>query len=153
MALGGLVAGIATLITPLIARRWGNLRTAVRFGWLTAPLMAVLAISHSLGFAVPAYWLIVTFRGMSDPVYTAFIQERVPEGYRARVTGFYSVTYGIGTSLGPAASGQIQKTGGFTPAFLMAAVVYFAGTSLLYAFFGRRRSEVKQAAMSHIEGT
>jgi MFS family permease len=146
IALGGLVAGAATLLTPLVARRWGNLRTAVRFGWITAPLMAVLAVSHTLGLAVPAYWLVVMFRGMSDPVYTAFIQERVPEVYRARLTGFYSVTYSIGASLGPAASGQIQKTGGFTPAFLMASGLYFVGVSMLYGFFGRR-ARVKSIAL------
>jgi MFS family permease len=139
IALGGLAAGVATLTTPLIARRWGNLQTAVRFGWVTAPLMAVVAVSHVLAIAVPAYWLVVMFRGMSDPVYTAFVQERVPEAFRARLTGFYSVTYSIGASLGPAASGQIQKNGGFTPAFLMAAALYFFGASLLYVFFGRRR--------------
>jgi MFS family permease len=142
MAVGGLCAGVATLLTPFIARRWGNLQMTVRFGWLTAPLMGVVAISMQAAVAVPAYWLIVMFRGMSDPVYTAFIQERVPEVYRARLTGFYSVTYSIGTSLGPAASGQIQKANGFGPAFLLAAVCYFAGASLLYLFFGRedRRS-------------
>jgi MFS family permease len=148
IALGGLAAGIATLTTPLIARRWGNLRTAVRFGWITAPLMAVVAVSHVLGIAVVAYWMVVMFRGMSDPVYTAFIQERVPEIFRARLTGFYSVTYSIGSSLGPAASGQIQKSGGFTPAFLLASCLYFVGTSLLYAFFGRRRARVEQPAAS-----
>jgi MFS family permease len=67
------------------------------------------------------------------------VQERVPEGYRARISGLYNVTYSIGYSLGPAVSGQLQKVGGFTPAFLMGTGCYFLGASLLYVFFTRER--------------
>jgi MFS family permease len=132
---------------PLVAQRWGNLRTTVNLQWLAAPLMAVVAIAMQLVIAVPAFWLVLTLRGMIDPVYTAFIQERVPEVYRARLTGMYSVTYAIGYSLGPAASGQLQKMGGFTPAFLMAAACYLAGGTLLYLFFGRARSHSRETSL------
>jgi MFS family permease len=139
VAVGGLASGVATLLTPLLARRWGNLRTTVFAQWGTAPLLAALALSTQLPLALPSYWLVLMLRGMADPVYTTFIQERVPEAYRARLTGFYSVTYSIGYSLGPAASGQLQKIGGFTPAFLLGAVFYFLGATLLFTFFRPRR--------------
>jgi predicted MFS family arabinose efflux permease len=137
LALGGVIAGAGTLSTPVIARRWGNLQTAVRFQWLITPAAAILALSTQLLWSIPAYWMLLTLRGMSDPVYTAFVQERVPEGYRARVSGLYNVSYSIGFSLGPAVSGQLQKVGGFTPAFLMGTGCYFVGASLLYLFFVR----------------
>ncbi len=137
---GGAIAGIGTLSTPLVSRRWGNLRTTVRFQWIAVPLMVLLALSGTLPLAIPAYWAVLTLRGMIDPVYTAFVQERVPEAYRGRLTGFYSVTYAIGYSLGPAASGQLQKVGGFTPAFLLGAGCYFVGATLLWWFFGRARA-------------
>lgn len=137
MAAGGLISGIGTLSTPLLARRWGNVHTTVRLQWLQVPLMTTLAVAYLLPLAVPAYWMVLTVRGMVDPVYNAFIQERVPERYRARLTGLYSVTYSIGFSLGPAVSGAIQKMGGFTPAFLMGMACYFVGSLLLYLFFGR----------------
>ena len=91
---------------------------------------------------------------MADPVYTAFVQERVPEAFRSRATGLYSVTYSIGYSLGPAMSGQVQKLGGFTPAFSIGAVFYFMGASLLYAFFGRRGKKPgpKQPVEEAVEG-
>jgi MFS family permease len=135
---GGIIAGIGTLATPLVARRWGNLGSAIRFQWLVGPLIGVMAFSHILGLSIPVYWSWLTLRGMIDPVYNAFIQERVPEAYRSRLTSFYSVTYSIGFSLGPAASGQLQKIGGFTPAFLLGAGCYFVGPTLLFLFFARR---------------
>jgi predicted MFS family arabinose efflux permease len=140
VAVSGVIAGAGTLSVPLAARRWGNLRTTVMLQWLAVPLMAVVAIAMQLAIAIPAFWLVITLRGMIDPVYTAFVQERVPEVYRARLTGMYSVTYSIGYSLGPAASGQLQKIGGFTPAFLMSAICYLAGGTLLYIFFRPSRS-------------
>lgn len=141
IAVGGIIAGTGTLCTPLVARKWGNLRTVVRLQWTNVPLMATLALAFTLPVAIPAYWAVLTLRGMIDPVYNAFIQERVPEAYRARLTGMYSVTYAIGFSLGPAASGELQTIGGFTPAFLMGAACYFIGATLLYVFFGRGAHE------------
>ncbi len=103
------------------------------------------ALSTQLAVAVPVYCVVLTLRGMSDPVYTAFVQERVPGQYRARLTGLYSGTYSIGFSLGPAVSGQLQKAGGFTPAFLMGKACYFCGATLLYLFFGRDRAVAQTA--------
>ncbi|MDQ2744007.1 MAG: hypothetical protein M3Z66_17165, partial [Chloroflexota bacterium] len=75
---------------------------------------------------------------------------RVPEQYRARLTGLYSVTYSIGFSLGPAASGQLQRVGGFTPAFLMGTACYFCGATLLYLFFGRQKEVARTAVESGV---
>jgi predicted MFS family arabinose efflux permease len=147
VAVGGVIAGIGTLSVPIVARRWGNLRTTVTLQWMAVPLMVAVAIATNLVIATVAFWLVITLRGMIDPVYTAFIQERVPESYRARLTGMYSVTYSIGYALGPAASGQLQKMGGFTPAFLMAALCYLVGGTLLYLFFSRPRSQSADAAV------
>jgi len=140
MAVAGIVSGIGTLLVPLLARRWGNLRTTVRLLWTAAPLMAALAFAMHLYVAIPAYLLMLTLRSMFDPVYTAFAQEQVPEQYRGRLTGMYSVTFSIGYSLGPLLSGQIQRAAGFTPAFLVGTVCYLFGASLLYIFFGRSGS-------------
>jgi MFS family permease len=142
VGIGGTMAGAATLLTPLLVRRWGTLRTTARCNWLVTPMIMAMAFAMQLTLAIPAYWLAVAFRGMNDPAYTAFVQERVPEAYRGRATGLYSVTYSIGAALGPAFSGQIQKIGGFTPAFLMGGLCYGVGASLLFLFFrgnaGRR---------------
>lgn len=137
VGVGGIISGVGALLTPLIARRWGNLASAVRIQILTVPLMAALAVAGLLWIAIPAFWTMITLRGMADPVYTAFIQERVPEIYRARLTGFYSVTYSVGASIGPALSGELQRRGGFTLAFLVAAACYGLGAILLYLFFHR----------------
>jgi MFS family permease len=137
MALGGVAAGACTLITPAVSRHWGNLGATLRLQWTVVPFMAVLAFSHVLGVSVLSFWLLVALRGMVDPVYTAFIQERVPEAFRSRIAGLYEVTYAIGSSLGPGISGQLQQTGGFTLAFLFGTGSYLLGAGLLYAFFGR----------------
>ena len=92
--------------------------------------------------------MVPTLRGMRDTVYTAFAQERVPEQYRACLIGLYSVAYRIGFSLGPAATGQLQRAGGFTPAFLMGTACYFSGATLLYRFFGRQKELVRTAVGS-----
>lgn len=141
VGVGGVISGAGALLTPLIARRWGNLRSAVRIQLAAVPLMLALAVAGALWIAIPAFWIMVTLRGMADPVYTSFTQERVPEVYRARLTGFYSVTYSVGASIGPAVSGELQKRGGFTLAFALAAACYGLGALMLYLFFGRSAAQ------------
>ncbi len=142
VGVGGIISGAGALLTPLIAQRWGNLKSAVRTQIAAVPLMVALALAGALWIAVPAFWIMVTLRGMADPVYTSFIQERVPEVYRARLTGFYSVTWSVGASIGPVVSGELQRRGGFTLAFAVAAVCYGLGAVLLSLFFGRSRAYV-----------
>jgi predicted MFS family arabinose efflux permease len=86
------------------------------------------------------------FRSMGDPVYNAFIMSQVPAEQRATASGLYSVTWSVGFSVGPAMSGVVQQRWGFTPAFLMGALIMSAGALLLRAFFLSRPPAATPAA-------
>lgn len=137
MAVGGIGAGFAALTSPIPARRWGNLRAAVRIQLVSAPLMLVLALAPWAFVAILAYFVLIASARMTDPIYTTFVQQQVPDALRARLTSLYSVTYAIGFSTGPTVSGYLQSEGGFTLAFLYGMGCYLVGAGLLFGFFDR----------------
>ncbi|HEX8730980.1 MAG TPA: MFS transporter, partial [Ktedonobacterales bacterium] len=120
---GGLLIGVTALLAPSIVRRHGKLRVITTAQLLSAPIALLI------GYA-PWAWLSGTaelgrnlLRGAFEPVYATFAMERVSARYRARLSGFYSVTWSVGFSLGAAASGWLQRNVNLSIGFLLGAVL------------------------------
>ncbi len=132
---GGLLVGVTALLAPSIVRRFGKLRVIT-----TAQLLSV-PIALTIGYA-PWLWLAGLaelgrnfLRGAFEPVYATFAMERVDARFRARLSGFYSLTWSIGFSLGSAGSGWLQRNVNLSIGFLLGAVLLgMAPTWLLLAF-------------------
>jgi MFS family permease len=133
----GLLTGVTALLAPRIVRRWGKLRVITTAQLLSAP------IALAIGYA-PWFWLAAlaelgrTFlRGAFEPVYATFAMERVDARFRARLSGFYSVTWSIGFSLGAAASGWLQTNVNLSIGFLLGAVLLLTAPAWLLLAFAR----------------
>jgi MFS family permease len=146
MAGGGIAGGLATLVAPALAHRWGTLGTVLRLQCISGPLMLILALVPWVALAILCYWALMASARMTDPIYTTFAQGQVPDTLRARLAGIYNVTYAIGFGLGPTISGFLQSYGGFTLAFIYGMGCYLLGATLLFIFFGR--PSVRRAATS-----
>jgi MFS family permease len=77
-------------------------------------------------------------RTLIEPVYAAFQMEQVSDRYRATLSGFYSVTWSIGFSIGPAVAGWLQTNVNLSTAFVFGACCLAVSASMLLFFFGRR---------------
>ena len=110
-ASAAIVGGVALLVLPAavlsarLADRHGRLRAMT----LTLPIyglgLLVPAFTDSIAILIPVM-LIVGFGGgvvMTLPY--ALLQPLMPEGRHGTLTGFYSLSRGIGTALGPLAAG------------------------------------------------
>lgn len=134
---GGLLVGVTALLAPSIVRRYGKLRVITTAQLLSAP------IALAIGYA-PWLWLSAAadigrsfLRGAFEPVYATFAMERVDARYRARLSGFYSVTWSIGYSLGAAGSGWLQRNVSLSVGFLMGGVLLAAAPTWLLLAFSR----------------
>ena len=76
-------------------------------------------------------------RGAFEPVYATFAMERVDARYRARLSGFYSVTWSVGFSLGAAASGWLERNVNLSIGFLLGAVLLATAPVWLILAFAR----------------
>lgn len=134
---GGLLIGVTALLAPGIVRRYGKLRVITAAQLLSAPIALLI------GYA-PWAWLSGTaelgrnlLRGAFEPVYATFAMERVSARYRARLSGFYSVTWSVGFSLGAAASGWLQRNVNLSIGFLLGAVLLALAPTWLTLAFAR----------------
>ncbi len=132
---GGLLVGVTALLAPSIVRRFGKLRVITTAQLLSAPIALLIGYAPWLWLAALAELGRNFLRGAFEPVYATFAMERVDARFRARLSGFYSLTWSIGFSLGAAASGWLQRNVNLSIGFLLGAMLLAtAPTWLLLAF-------------------
>ena len=130
---------VAVFIQPLLARRFGKVRSVVLFQGFSLPLLFML------GFA-PYFWLVAIalyIRGAlmnaANPVYQVFVQEQVREDERATTSAVLSVTdnlaRGSGSAFSGALRGAIGTMAGFNVLFGLMIVCYIGSISVFYFRF------------------
>lgn len=134
--LAGLIGGATALNAPRIVRRWGKLKTATTMQYLSAPAMLLTGLAPVLPLAAAGEFSRIVLRGLFDPTYAAFTMEQVSGRYRATLSGFYSVTWSLGFSIGPTLAGWLYENLGSLPTFIVGAVCLTSAATLLRIFFG-----------------
>src|SRR5229473_4760045 len=139
--ISGLAGGIFSLTAPLFVKRWGKLRIITTVMYLSAPLMILIGFAPTLWLAVAGEYTRSFMRTLIEPVYAAFAMEQVSDRYRATLSGFYSVTWSIGFSIGPAAAGWLQSNVNLSISFVFGAACLALSSTLLLLFFGKTRTK------------
>ncbi|HEX9133265.1 MAG TPA: MFS transporter [Ktedonobacteraceae bacterium] len=139
--ISGLAGGIFSLTAPLFVKRWGKLRIITTVMYLSAPLMILIGYAPVLWLAVAGEYIRSFMRTLIEPVYAAFAMEQVSDRYRATLSGFYSVTWSIGFSIGPTAAGWLQTNVSLSTSFIFGAICLTLSASLLLFFFSKRHTK------------
>ncbi|GAC1383728.1 MAG: MFS transporter [Ktedonobacteraceae bacterium] len=137
--ISGLAGGIFSLTAPLFVHRWSKLRIVTTVMYLSAPLMILVGYAPTLPLAISGEYARSFMRTLIEPVYAAFVMEKVSDRHRATLSGFYGVTWSIGFSIGPTIAGWLQANVSLSTAFIFGACCLVACASLLLLFFGRKR--------------
>jgi MFS family permease len=136
--ISGLAGGLFSLTAPLFVKRWSKLRLVTSVQYLTAPLMLLIGFAPALPLAITGEYARSFMRTLIEPVYAAFAMEQVSDIQRATLAGFYSVTWSIGFSVGPAVAGWLQSNVNLSTSFVFGACCLLVAPSLLLTFFGKR---------------
>jgi MFS family permease len=140
----GLVGGIFSLTAPLFVKRWSKLRLITSVQYLTAPLMVLIGFAPTLPLAITGEYARSFMRTLIEPVYAAFAMEQVSDRHRATLSGFYSVTWSIGFSVGPSIGGWLQSNVSLSTSFVFGAFCLLLAPTLLLTFFGRRPKRLRE---------
>src|SRR5579875_1549431 len=119
--ISGLAGGIFSLTSPLFVKRWGKLRLITFVQYVSAPLMILIGFAPSIWLAIGGEYTRSLLRTLIDPIYAAFAMEKVSDRYRATLSGFYSVTWSIGYSIGPTIAGWLQTNVSLSTSFVFGA--------------------------------
>jgi MFS family permease len=150
-ALSSVVTGVATLVAPLLAKRWGKVRAVAFTQAISLPFLLMIGFTPWLPLAVVGFWVRGALMNMAGPLYNAFMMERVAKGERATVNAFASVTWNMGWAVCPYVSGIVQQQWGFSPLFVATAMLYGLAAALTYAFFAAGERADADAAMATAE--
>jgi MFS family permease len=135
--ISGLAGGLFSLTAPLFVKRWSKLRVITTVQYLTAPLMILIGFAPTLPLAILGEYTRSFMRILIEPIYAAFAMEQVSDRHRATLSGFYSVTWSIGFSIGPSIGGWLQSNVGLSASFVFGAFCLILAPSLLLTFFAR----------------
>lgn len=128
--------GLATLLAPIAAERWGNIRTIAGSQLASLPFLLALGFVPVLPVAVGAFWVRATLMNMGGPLYTAFAIEQADEQDRGKLGAMLGLTWSVGRGIGPGISGVVQQSFGFSPLFLATGATYLLASLMLRGFFG-----------------
>jgi MFS family permease len=140
---------IAILIQPLLAQRFGRVGSTVIVQTASIPFLVVL------GFA-PVAWLVViamavrnSLMNAGNPIYNAFVMERVRPIERATIAASMVLLWQLGWAIGGVYYALVQGTLGFERGydlnFLTIIVLYAVATLLYWLWFGRaERAQLKR---------
>ncbi len=130
-----ILTAAAALIGPVIARSFGNLRTAIGSQLLSLPFLVSLGAERQLGLAVGAFWIRATLMQAATPLLQSLIMQEVPPQLRARSTSVLNLLWNIGWALSSTASGRIIQRFGYAVPFYVTAVLYAVASVYFYRAF------------------
>ena len=145
--ISGLAGGIFSLTAPLFVKRWSKLRVVTSVQYLTAPLMVLIGFAPTLPLAIAGEYARSFMRTLIEPIYAAFAMEQVSDRQRATLSGFYSVTWSIGFSIGPTVGGWLQTNVSLSTSFVFGAFCLLLAPTLLLTFFGRQLRQPRKVEM------
>lgn len=145
-----MIAFAVTFLVPGLTQRWGQVRTVTGLRLAFLPFLAGLALSPSLGLAVPFYYAWGALWNMTIPATRAFQMVLIPENQRVRVTSLAGRGSGVAQSLAGAAAGALAGRlilrWGYSTVYLLTIPFFFVGTLVYYAIFRRYERKGTTAA-------
>jgi hypothetical protein len=142
-ALFGLIDGCAnalnallTLLAPLLVLRAGRINTLVFTRLLSLPLMLIIGLTSWLPLAAVLYPLRQGLMDISAGILQVFSMEVVTEQHRGMANSSYQAAFQAAGALATPIGGLIITHLGYTPIFMLAALLYLAALMLLWGRFG-----------------
>jgi len=129
------VTAVAALLGPLIARRFGKLRTATASELLSLPFLITLGFERRLDLAVAAFWMRATLMQAATPLIGAFVMEALPPALRARSTSLNSLVWYAGWATSAMLAGALIARFGYEVPFYITAGLYLVASVTFYLRF------------------
>jgi len=145
-AMSQVLTALAALAGPLLARRFGILKTMTGLQLASLPFLVTLGFESSLPVAVGAFWARAVLMQTSSPLLNAFAMEVVPPALRARATAVNNAVWFLGWAASASVAGWIMARYGYEYPYYMTAALYGAASILFYRMFRGATVKARGAA-------
>ncbi|MBU1048893.1 MFS transporter [Candidatus Bipolaricaulota bacterium] len=127
--------GVATLIGPALAERWGKTRTVVGMQVVSVPFIGLIGYVPLLSISATGFLFRAALMNAANPLYTAFIMEKVSDKQRGAASAMMQMSWQGTRAISSLASGYLQESSGFALLFPITIVMYSLASLLIYTFF------------------
>ncbi len=141
LSAGELTMGIASLILPLVVRRFGKVGSTVLTQYVSIPFFLLILISKSLLYAFFGFFMRMTLMNMAHPAQQNFYMDQIPEHERGKASSIFYFGSTLSRAFGSDVGGFLIQTGNFSPVFSMTTILYVVATALFYIFFREREEK------------
>ncbi|MBI2848913.1 MAG: MFS transporter [Chloroflexi bacterium] len=145
LAIGSLGAAFSILVSPIMTRKWGNVRSIFLSMTGSIPFLFLMAVIPG----VPLVTFFFVMRGalysISMPLRNQLSMEFIISKERATTAGLVHMAFDLGGAVGAGMLGLLVIEGNFVPAFTTASFLLLIPAALYYVFFRgmeeRRKAE------------
>ena len=120
------IMAVATLSTPLLARRFGLVGTVVLTELASLPFLLTIPLATGLPAVAVVMWARSALMNMSWPVYNQLAVEGIPVHDRPLVVGWMSVAWSVAWLGGSVLGGHLNERS-YTVPYFVATGLYAAG--------------------------
>jgi MFS family permease len=146
---------LAFLASPLLARRFGGVRTVVACQLLSIPFFLVMALTVSPTLAIGAFLARHALMNMAGPVNSQFAMEVVPAHKRVLTNGLREIAWNgaffVGTTVGGWVISRRLVGDGYTASMFATIGLYIAGSVIFYAFWRKSTALKPASAVAPVE--
>lgn len=140
LALSSLTIGLSAVASPLLARRFGNIKAMVLTQALSTIFMLSLAFVMDPITAGAFYLVRAALMNMSSPLGDSFLMGIVPPEQRGLASAVNSLIWRLPNSASTVVGGMLLSSGEYSLPFFIATSFYIAAIALFYLVF----KDVKQ---------
>ncbi|MBI4283500.1 MAG: MFS transporter, partial [Chloroflexi bacterium] len=134
-AVGSLGAAVSILLSPVLTRKWGKVRSILFSQISSIPFLLLMATIPGLPLVAGFYILRGALYGVSMPLRQQLSMEFIVSRERATTAGLTHMVFDLGGSFGAGLAGMLIVGANFMPAFVVAAVLFLIPAVLYYLFF------------------
>jgi predicted MFS family arabinose efflux permease len=140
-----LAMAVATLMTPLLARKLGLMGTVVITQLASLPFLLVIPLAQSLPIVAVAMWVRTALMNMAWPVYNQVAVEDVPAQDKPLVSGWVAVAWSVAWLTGSAWGGRLAASS-YTIGYFITAALYAVGAVVAWLLLRHVRTAIEPVA-------
>lgn len=135
LALGALASAGSVLVSPLLAQRWGNVKSIFFTQALSVPFLLLMATVPSLSVVMVMFLVRGAVYGIAGPLRNQLTMELITSKERGTTAGMTHAAFDLGGGAGAGLAGILIAGGGFTTTFVAAGVLILVPAFLYLRFF------------------
>lgn len=148
-AIGSLSAAFSILLSPMLTKKWGKVRSILFSQVSSIPFLLLMATVPGLPMVAGFYVLRGALYGISMPLRQQLSMEFIVSRERATTAGLTHMVFDLGGSFGAGLAGLLIVGANFTAAFIVASILFLIPAVLYYLFFAGLERKQLATGLAH----